>query len=233
MIVIFGTRFYGEVDRCGGQRQLTKFFHIYYVPLLPVDTLWVTQDVKGGYHGHAVAMSPRSVVAGYARIWGPLAAVGALATGSMGGFLASMGLLALSAWSWTWLSVRGARERRRSEYHMLALGTRCDPLKMDHQLASMLQTGVTERWARVAEGKTPEDVARHGAANADQSVLAYAALRLAARLAPADQGRKARESSERVLDARGDLGIELEGGPYRANAPAQLPAGAIVTDGGR
>jgi hypothetical protein len=29
MIVIFGTRFYGEVDQHDGQRQLTRFFHIY------------------------------------------------------------------------------------------------------------------------------------------------------------------------------------------------------------
>ena len=36
MIVIYGTRFYGQVDHHAGQHQLTKFFHIYYVPLVPV-----------------------------------------------------------------------------------------------------------------------------------------------------------------------------------------------------
>src|SRR3954469_4876969 len=85
MIVIYGTRFYGEVDSHGGQRQLTRFFHIYYVPLVPVSTLWVTRDAERGYHGHGVQMSGRSVLAGYARVWGPVAAVGALLTGSIGG----------------------------------------------------------------------------------------------------------------------------------------------------
>jgi hypothetical protein len=112
MIVIYGTRFYGEVDSYGGQRQLTKFFHIYYVPLVPVDTLWVTRELDRGYSGHTVKMSGRSVLAGYARVWGPVAAVGAFLAGSLGGFAAAAALVGLSVWTWTWRSVRGAREQR-------------------------------------------------------------------------------------------------------------------------
>jgi hypothetical protein len=232
MIIIFGTRFYGEVGRYGGQRQLTRFFHLYYLPLIPVGTMWVIQDVESGYHGHDVKVNGRSVVAGYARVWGPLVALFTLASGSVGGFIASGALLALTAWSWTWRSVRGARERRRSEYHLLALGTCCDPLRMDVEVASLLKIDVARKWEQYADGKTPEDVARFGAANPAQAVLAYASLRLAARLAPGEQARKAREASERVLDACKDTDLALEGGPYRAIGPAQLPEGIAVTDRG-
>jgi hypothetical protein len=231
MIVIFGTAFYGQVDGHGGQRQLTKFFHLYYVPIAPVGTLWVTRDLARGHNGHAVAMSGRSVVAGYARVWGPLAAIGAMVAGGVGGWVAAGALAAATAWTWSWRSLRGAREQRRSDFHLLAFGTRCDPLNMEDPLASVLQADVAARWAQVADGNTPEDVARLGAANPAQAVLAYASLRLAARRAPRGPAREAREASERILDAirDGDTAA-LEGGPYRSTAVPRLPESASVTD---
>jgi hypothetical protein len=228
MIVIYGTRFYGQVDAHEGQRQLTRFFHIYYVPLIPVGTMWVTRQTERGYNGHPVRMSGRSVVAGYARVWGPVAAVGAIATGSVGGAIAAVGCAALAAWSWTWRSIRSAREQKRSDFHLLAFGTRCDPLNMDDQLAQTLQGQIAQRWAEVAEGSSPEDVARLGAATPAQAVLAYASLRLAARLAPAAHARDARTASDRILDAIKDTPV-LEGGPYRSAQP-QLPPGAAMPD---
>jgi hypothetical protein len=231
MIVIYGTRFYGQVDSYEGQHQLTKFFHIYYVPLIPVGTLWVTRELDRGYSGHAVQMSGKSVLAGYARVWGPVAAIAAIAAGSVGGIVAAAALAGVSVWTWTWHSVRNARERRRSDFHLLAFGTRCDPLKMEDELASVLAANVAERWAQVANGSTPEDVARLGAADPTQAVLAYASLRLAARLAPGEHARKARDASERILDAIKDGDAMLEGGPYRSTGQPQLPEGASVTDG--
>jgi hypothetical protein len=225
MIVIYGTRFYGEVDSYGGQRQLTRFFHIYYVPLVPVSTLWVTRDAERGYHGHGVQMSGRSVLAGYARVWGPVAAVGALLAGSIGGCVAAVGLLGLMAWSWTWRSLHGQREQRRSDFHLLAYATRCDPLRMEHDLAVSLQPHITRRWAEVADGNSPEDVAKLGAASPAQAVLAYAALRLAARLAPqAPARRQSLDDSERILDAIKETPA-LDGGPYRAIAAPAVPGG--------
>ncbi|HEU4729439.1 MAG TPA: hypothetical protein VFT22_16170 [Kofleriaceae bacterium] len=231
MIVIYGTRFYGQVDGHAGQRQLTRFFHLYYLPLFPVGTLWVTRALDRGYHGHAVRMSGRSVLAGYARVWGPIAGIAALASGSIGGAIAAAALVAASAWTWAWRSVRSERERRRSDYHLLAFGTRCDPLRMADELASVLHAEVAARWETVADGCTPEDVARLGAANPAQAVLAYARLRLAARLLPPAPARDALLASERILDAIKDADPALDGGPYRSTAQAQLPAGAGVTEG--
>lgn len=224
MIVIYGTRFYGAVDGHGGQHQLTRFFHIYYVPLIPVGTMWVTREAERGYNGHGIKLSGKSVLAGYARVWGPIAAIGAIATGGVGGVVAAVGAAAVTAWSWSWRSLRSDRERRRSDFHLLAFGTRCDPLKMETELATVLQAEIAQRWAQVADGITPQDVARLGAANPAQAVLAYASLRLAARLAPSAQARDAREASDRILDAIKDT-PSLEGGPYRA---PQLPSGPIA-----
>lgn len=233
MIVIYGTRFYGQVDGYGGQRQLTKFFHIYYVPLVPVDTLWVTREEEGGrYRGHAVKMSGRSVLAAYARVWGPIAAAGSFLAGSVGGFVAGAALLAVAGWTWSWRSVRSAREQRRSDFHLLAFGTRCDPLQMDPELAAQLSAQVAQRWAEVADGNAPEDIARLGAANPAQAVLAYASLRLAARLAPGDAAAASRAASERILDAVKETPA-LEGGPYRSAGPAQLTESAGVSGPGQ
>jgi len=183
--------------------------------------MWVVRDEDGGLRGHGVKMSGKSVVAGYARVWGPLAAIGSIASGGIGGIVAGAAIGALSVWSWTWRSVRGAREQRRSDFHHLAYGTRCDPLWMPKELASEMKAHVDAAWAEVADGKTPEDVARLGASSPQQAVLAYASLRLAARIAPGEHARRAREASERVLDAIRDVdGAALEGGPYRASAAA-------------
>ncbi len=220
MILIYGTRFYGHVDDHGGQHQLTKFIHLYYVPLIPIDSVWVTR----GRNGHQAEMSTRSVVAGYARVWGPVVAVAAATAGGVVGMVAAGAAAALTAWTWTWRSLRNAREQRRSDFHLHAFGTRCDPLKMNRDLASVLQTAIAGRWAEVADGKTPEDVARLGAANPAQAVLAYASLRVTARLAPYRHARDARDASERILDGLRDSDHDaLQSGPYRSAAVPQLP----------
>jgi hypothetical protein len=224
MIIIYGTRYYGQVDGYGGQRQATRFAHYFWLPLFPVGTMWITRDVDGGYfQGHAVRFSGRSIVAAYARVWGPLAAVGTIATGGLGGIVAGAAIGALSVWSWTWRSVRGAREQRRSDFHLLAYGTRCDPLRMPLELAHALKSDIDERWAQIADGRTPEDVARLGAANLEQAVLAYGALRLGARTAPREHRKRALDASDRILDSIRDVdGAALEGGPYRSAAIAEL-----------
>jgi len=229
MLVIFGTRFYGEIDSYGGQRQLTKFFHIYYLPLMPVDTLWVTRDLEEGVSGHPVKMSGRSLLAGYTRVWGPVAAIGAFLAGNVSVMAIAGALAAVSVWTWSWRAVRSAREQRRSDFHLLAFGTRCDPLKMDDQLAATLQSHVSERWAEVADGNSPEDIARLGAATPVQAVLAYASLRFAARLAPGDDARRSLDASERILDAVKDRPA-LDDGPYRSPTPPPLPASASGGD---
>ena len=73
MIVIYGTRHYGVVDERGGEYALTRFAHIYWLPLFPVGSMWVTRTTEDGYRGHTIGLSGKSVLAGYARVWGPIA----------------------------------------------------------------------------------------------------------------------------------------------------------------
>ena len=47
MIVIWGTRNAGKVDQREGQYALTRFAHVYWLPLFPVSSLWVTRDGYG------------------------------------------------------------------------------------------------------------------------------------------------------------------------------------------
>lgn len=218
MIVIFGTRHYGQVDRHDGEYASTRFAHLYWLPLFPVGSIWVTQDGPDGMRGHALRVSGKSIAAGYARVWGPIAAIAAVANGGIAGVVGAGVAAAVTGWSWSWRRVRDARELRRSDYHLLAFGTRCDPLRMPRQLAEALRSSLEERWSKVSDGKTPADVARFGGDHPAQSVLAYAMLRLAARTAPGAHAASARDASERVLDALRDTDASalLEGGPYRS-----------------
>lgn len=225
MIVVYGTRMYGRVDGHDGEFASTRFAHIWWVPLFPLGSFWVTQDHGDSFNGHAIRLSGRSVGAGYGRVWGPIAAVAGVASGGLAGFAVAGVAAAATAWSWRTRSVRSAREQRRGTYHALAFGTRCDPLRMSRRLAESLRPDVEARWAMVSGSRSPDDVARFGAESGPQAVMAYAVLRLVARTARGAQARRAREASERILDAARELdGALAEGGPYRAAAlPGTTP----------
>jgi hypothetical protein len=66
----YGTRLSGKVDSFAGSYVATKFFHIWYVPLIPLSS-WL---VLGNDSGIAIPMDWRSVLAGYARGIGSIAA---------------------------------------------------------------------------------------------------------------------------------------------------------------
>jgi hypothetical protein len=218
MLIIFGHRQYGQIDAHGGQYAVTRFFHIYFLPIAPDGTMWVTAARNGQVWGHPIRSSLRSIVAGYARVWGPLA-VGlgafALVAGSLVGIPFAVGGAATAAWSWRWRRLRRDRDRLRSDFHLLAYGTRCDPIDMDDAMIHALRAETAARWAAVADGRTPEDIARLGTSELRQAVFAYGVLRLAA-AADRHTADAARASSEEVL-ARyaGKDVLALEGGPYR------------------
>ncbi len=79
MIIIYGTRFYGRVEECGPSFLGTQFVHIWYLPLIPIGShLVLGTNPDGTFRGIATGMSGRSVFAGYARVWGPVALVAAI-----------------------------------------------------------------------------------------------------------------------------------------------------------
>src|SRR4051794_3124603 len=114
MIVIWGTRNAGKVEQRDGQYALTRFAHVYWIPLFPVSSMWITRDGLG----HQTKLSGKSVLAGYARTWGPLLTVAGL-VGFVGLPLA-LAAVSLTALAWAWKDVAGDSAKRRSDLNLLA-----------------------------------------------------------------------------------------------------------------
>ena len=75
-VIIYGVRSYGRVDAHAGEHAQTKFFHIWFAPLVPVGSWWVTPT-----GGHSIKPNLKSIAAGYLRIWGLIATIGLLTAG--------------------------------------------------------------------------------------------------------------------------------------------------------
>ena len=85
MVIVYGTRFYGKVRACGRSFLGTQFFHIYYVPLIPIGThLILEESGDGSYKGIKTGFSMKSMLAAYLRVWGPIAVIIALCIGIAG-----------------------------------------------------------------------------------------------------------------------------------------------------
>ncbi len=91
MAFVFGTRNYGYVDRIPGIGfVVTQFFHINFVPLAPTQSFFVVEGSESGngFRGKVIAMSGKSVWAGYLRGWGWIAcAFAAIFCGSSLGYV--------------------------------------------------------------------------------------------------------------------------------------------------
>jgi len=75
VLFIFGTRLFGKVDEVPGHFHVaTEFFHIDYVPLIPVKGWIVTSQNGTGWHGVPIPISGKSV----AIAWGRAIAIAAV-----------------------------------------------------------------------------------------------------------------------------------------------------------
>jgi hypothetical protein len=218
-VVIYGRRAYGRVHQHEGEYADTQFAHIDFIPLFPIGSFWVTQDLGNGQRlGFPIKLNGKSVAATYLRIWGPLIALICLATTtSLAGTLAGAIIASLSVWAWTWRSRRGDMALRRSDFDRVALGSRCDPAwmsaSMRDRLAKSLETSLSKR----EDARPPDDVARFGAKDVQEAVLAYGILRTA-------KHGEARAAADRLLTSAFEQ-LPSDGGPYRegiANAVPEL-----------
>jgi hypothetical protein len=224
VIIIWGTRSAGKVDQRDGQYAVTRFAHVYYVPLFPVGAMWITRE---GY-GHSMSFSGRSVLAGYARTWSIVAAVGGLVAGGIAGFALAAGALAIAAWSLVWRDIRTPAAQRRSDLNARAFGTRCEPDLLPSDVASALEADLKQRWAAVSDGQSPSDVARFGTDDVDKAAVAYGLLRLSTRKLRGAQAAEAERDAARIADGIRDL--QLDEGPYRSSAIAGLLAAENGTE---
>src|SRR5688572_788398 len=68
MVIIWGVRFAGKVDAVPQVGHVaTRFFHLYYVPLIPVGTFLVTDERDDAFSGLPLPLSPKSILVGWLR----------------------------------------------------------------------------------------------------------------------------------------------------------------------
>ncbi|MFP2898880.1 hypothetical protein [Corallococcus sp. 4LFB] len=116
-MVIFGSRLYGKVDAIPGLGYVaTKFGHINFVPLIPLEGWLVIAEEGNGWRGQAIGMSGKSVLVAWARLLFIVVGLGSL----FFGFIAfsnheddaiPMGLLGLAcigglitSYKWKWVT---------------------------------------------------------------------------------------------------------------------------------
>ncbi|MBK9030834.1 MAG: hypothetical protein IPL61_05755 [Myxococcales bacterium] len=220
MLLVWGTRSYGRVDGFGGQFAATRFFHVWFMPLIPLGSTWVTEDLGEHARGHAIRLSGKSLAAAYLRTWGLLggaiAALVGVATGALVPIAVGAAVAGGGVTSWRWRTARGVGARRASLL-LATLPTACDPVRMRRGLAEQLRIDAEARWAAVADGRTPGDLIERGDATPPQRAAAFTLLRVLARAQRGATGRAARRDSERLLDAPPAAQV---GGPYRDQLPA-------------
>ena len=223
MFVVWGTRNAGKVDQRDGQYALTRFAHVYWLPLVPTSSIWVTSDGVG----HDMKLSPRSVIAGYARTWSlVLGAAGVIGFGGTLAFAAEIAAVAIGALSMSWTNVVTESGKRRSDLNLLAFGTRCEPKLLPESLVETLTVEANERWAVVSDGQSPGDIARFGTDDLERAAAAYGVLRLTALSLPSAQAAEAEADAKRIAEGVREKLQVTEGGPYRSAAVSQrlLPA---------
>jgi hypothetical protein len=116
-MIIFGTRLFGKVDEVPGLFHVaTKFGHVNFVPLIPLEGWLVFGQEGNGWRGITIPMSMKSVAVAWIRfvlvVGGLLGLLfGFIGMNSMesgGGLLLTAGVLSLAAfigsYFWKWLS---------------------------------------------------------------------------------------------------------------------------------
>ena len=229
-VIIYGQRPYGRLHAHEGEYAHTQFMHIDFIPLFPVESFWITSDLGDGQRlGFPIKLHAKSVLATYLRLWAPCIAVLVfLSFRSPAATVLTIALAALSAWSWMWGPRRGALARRRSDFDRVALGSRCDPAWMPDDMRRRLSRTLESQLARLPDARPPDDVARFGARNLDEAILAYGLLRLSA-----VEHRAAAAAADRLLASTFDE-LPSEGGPYRERLAGSVPQlGAAISAAAR
>ncbi|GEM_PF-2794786 len=134
MKIYFGTELYGRFHQPDQSFIGTKFFHILYLPLIPLGTYHVRGETTEGATGQKIGLKFGSVLSGYFKVWGFIASLGLLAWGSymldrrsipweqfLGVPLAGISLLAAVIGSWLWIGTK-PRRTGRIKVPLLSLG---------------------------------------------------------------------------------------------------------------
>lgn len=75
MLFVWGSRAYGAVKKVGAVQVKTRFGHLWYLPLFPMTSFYVSDDDK--FALELKGLDWRSVAMAYVRVWAPVVAIGA------------------------------------------------------------------------------------------------------------------------------------------------------------
>jgi hypothetical protein len=84
MVIISGVRFAGKIDavpRVG--HVATRFFHLYWIPLIPLGTFLVTSEKDDDFTGFPLPLSGKSILIGWLRTAGWIGLTAAVALAFM------------------------------------------------------------------------------------------------------------------------------------------------------
>ncbi|MEO6775204.1 MAG: hypothetical protein ABI467_19725 [Kofleriaceae bacterium] len=207
MLIIFGRRVFGRVDMHGGEYAQTMFAHVWYMPLFPIKSYWITQD-GGAPRGFEIRLHGRSVLFAYLRMWAPIAAIACFVAGSVGALVAGAVLSALSLAAW---AARTARPSRRSDFNLVAFGSRCEPARMPAEMRARVKQGLQERWDQLGLTRPPEDIAQYGAKSIAEAATAFGLLRIAG---VERRDPSAHAAADRITSGQYDVTPAADG-PYR------------------
>jgi len=212
MILVYGFRHHGRVDRSAEQYAVTEFFHLFFLPIVPIESLWMVAEESG----HSIRLHGRSVVAGYLRIWGPLVAIACVLAAEARSAIyvvPAIAAAALTAWTWTWHGLRRSA-RLRADFNQAAFGTRCEPRRLRAGMRRQMRQSLNEAWDALGTHRSPNDVAIHGATSPEETAIAYGILRIAKD-----------PDADRMLDDR-PVAAWTGDGPYRSAAAPSCEADA-------
>jgi hypothetical protein len=164
-----GSRLTGEVERSGTARIATDFFHVYWLPIAPAGSYLMIGPGIAGERAIPIGFHGPSVLAGYARTWGPVL----LAAGLCVSFLAWRAALPIAALgfvlSLAGMGVGALREEDRARRRVYARHAfyEVDPVRLvgaRTEIARELQTEILERVRRtIATGYRDAPAAIEGA----------------------------------------------------------------------
>lgn len=73
MIVVWGSKLYGKVDEIEGVGHVaTKFGHLFWIPLIPMGSYFVTEEERHTFEGAPIGLNWKSVLVGYGRVFSVL-----------------------------------------------------------------------------------------------------------------------------------------------------------------
>ena len=73
MIIVWGSKLYGKVDEIEGVGYVaTQFGHLFWIPLIPFNSFFVTRDGQHDFDGTPIGLHGKSVLVGYTRVFSVL-----------------------------------------------------------------------------------------------------------------------------------------------------------------